>query len=180
MNDILLVNHRPPSHERLKSIMRLPKKEAFALAAKLFEDKTCKATHRFGPDEFASYYQTRRKAEKWLHDKFVALGGKPQTKHPLYFYVHGWDGAPHFWADNITEKIALTDIEPCDISFTFGDSCGAVDNPDMHHFFMKDELTALLSTHGGIENLLAYVTQQIGYGMIEAHVWNDKYFGGDA
>jgi len=154
--------------------MRLTEKEAFALAEKLFEDKTCEATHRFGPNEFANYYQTRLKAEKWLRDKFITLGGKPQTKHPLYFYVHGWDGVPRFWAKNITERILLADIEPCDISFTFGDSCGAVDNPDMH-FFMKDELMELISTHGSIKNLLAHVTKQIGYGMIEAHLWDDKY-----
>ena len=175
IDNIFLVNHRPPSHERLKSIMRLTEKEAFSLAAKLFEDKTCEANHRFGPDEFANYYQTRLKAEKWLHDNFVAFGGKPQTKHPLYFYVHGWDGVAKFWAENITERILLADIEPCDISFTFGDSCGAVDNPDMHHFFMKDELMELVSTYDSIENLLTHITQQIGYGMIETHLWNDQY-----
>ena len=28
---------------------------------------------------------TRRKIERWLHHKFLLLGGKPQTKHPCYF-----------------------------------------------------------------------------------------------
>jgi len=161
--------------------MRLPKEEAFALAEKLYEDKTCEATHRFGPDEFAKYYATRLKAEEWLYDNFVSRGGKPQTKHPLYFYVHGWDLAPRFWAENITEKIALADIEPCDISFTFGDSCGAVENPGMHHFFMKAELLELIHAHKGIVNLLQHVSQKIGYGMIEAHLWADRYVeGGNA
>lgn len=172
---IYLYNHRPRTHARLKSISRLPKEEAFALAAELFADSNCEASHRFGPDEFPQYYETRIKAEAWLHDNFTARGGKPKTKHPLYFYVGDWDLAAKFWADCLTEKIPLDGIAVEDISFTFGDSCGAVDNPDKHYFFMLPELLELIAEHGGIEGLQKYVTDKIGYGMIEAHLWNDEY-----
>ena len=173
MNEIYLLNHRAPSYEPFKSIMRLPKEEAFALAAKLNEDKTCDANDRFGPS-FAEYYETRLRAENWLYENFKGIGGKPQTKHPLYFYVYGWDLASKFWPVNITEKIPLSGIEPCDISFSIGDSC---DEKNRQLPFMKDKLYELISTHGSIEYLLAYVKSQIGYGMIEAQLWNDKYVG---
>jgi len=175
MSELYLVNHRPPKHEPFKNIMRLSKDEAFERAAKLFADNDCKASERFGSSQFPDYYATRIKAEKWLYDNFIKHGGKPKTAHPLYFYVHDWDLATYFWTGGVVEKISLTDIDLCDISFTFGDSCGAVDNPELHYFFMKDELIELVATHGCIENLLDYVKQEIGYGMIEAHLWNDKY-----
>jgi len=147
----------------------------FALATKLSEDKTCSANERFDQDKFTDYYHTRLKAEEWLLNNFTKLGGTPKEKHPLYFYVHGWDLTAQFWPENITEKILLADIDPCDISFTFGDSCGAVDNPDKHYFLLKDELLEMISTHDSIENLIKHVAEKIGYGMIEAHLWNDKY-----
>ena len=176
MSEIYLVNHRPPSHEPFKSIMRLPKAEAFTLAAKLNEDTTCSATYRFGKD-FANYYADRIRAEEWLYSNFTALGGKPQTKHPLYFYVNSCEVADDAWPAEfrLTEKILLASIDSCDITFIFGDSCERLDKPDRLPLFMKDELTALIATHGSIENLQKYVKQQIGYDMIEAHLWSDKY-----
>jgi len=155
--------------------MRLPRDEAFALASKLYEDKTCMANSRFSPDEFANYYDTRLKAEKRLYDKFITLGGKPKEKHPLYFYVHGWDLSKKFWANSVTEKLELDDINASDISFTFGDSHVENDTPERNRLFMKDELLELIPKHGGIEGLLAYVQSQLGYAMIEAHLWNDEY-----
>ena len=175
MRGICLLNHRPHSYTPFKSIMRLPREEAFALAAKLYEDKTCTANIRFGADEFANYYETRLKAEERLYNKFTSLGGKPEENHPLYFYVHGWDLSKKFWADCVTEKLELDDIDACDISFTFGDSHVENDNPENNRLFMKDELMELVAEHGGIEALIAHVKGQLGYGMIEAQLWNDAY-----
>ena len=175
MRGICLLNHRSHSYEPFKSIMRLPRKEAFALAAKLFEDKTCTANSRFESEKFSNYYELRLRAEERLYNKFIAHGGKPQEKHPLYFYVHGWDLSKKFWADSVTERLELDNIETCDISFTFGDSYKEVNNPDKSHFFMKDELMQLIAKHGGIEELIAHVKSLLGYGMIEAQLWNDRY-----
>jgi len=155
--------------------MRLPKEETFTLAAKLYADNDYDASRRFGSTQFADYYETRLKAEKWLYDNFVSLGGKPRTKHPLYFYVHDWDLAAKFWPGAKIVKIPLDGIESCDICFAFGDSCVDVDKLDRQRFFLKDELMELIASHGGIEKLIAYVKQEIGIGMIEAYLWNDKY-----
>jgi len=177
MTKIYLVHYHPPSHEPFKNIMRLSKEDAFALADKLFQDKTCSATVRFGPDNFASYYADRVRAEEWLYDNFTARGGKPVNKHPIYFYVHGNDIADDAWPIDVrlTKKIPLADVDAADICFTFGDTCERLNKPDRMPVIFKDELLALLKQHGSIENLLAFVKEQIGYSMIEAHIWDDKY-----
>jgi len=165
---IYLVNHRVPGHEPFKNIMRLPRAQAFALAGELYYDTP--GSSRFGA-EFENYYSIRQRAEAWLHSDFMALGGQPQTKHPLYFYVHGWGGQDWAWPDKITEKIPLEAIDQADISFIYGDSCGEIDNPARHPMLTKPQLMQQIEVHGGIEGLLANVK----HNMIEAHLRNDKY-----
>ena len=177
-NNIYLVNHRPESCEPLKSIMRLPKKEAFELAEKLHAENPCIAYERFGRKKFRKYYSDRLKTEKWLYKKFIELGGKPQTEHPLYFYVHSWDQVEKFWGLNVVEKITLSDIDRSDVSFTFADSYMEMKhNRNRKDPFLKDQLLEYLSSNDNdVEKLLEYVKEQTGVSMIEAQLWNDKYF----
>lgn len=177
MNDIYLVNFRPPNSDPFGSITRLPEKEALALAQKLREDNPVPGYEdRFGPD-FLSYYHHRMKAEKWLYEEFIALGGKPKTAHPLYFFVH----APHWEVEGDllswkTERIALRDIDICDVSFLFGDSHNEVDKPGRKTLFLKDALLDRVASYDNdIEKLLQYVKTTYGIS-IEAHIWNDEYF----
>ena len=59
MNDIYLVNHRPPNCKPLKSIMSLSKNEAFALAKELHKETViCEAYGRFSEANFEAYYET--------------------------------------------------------------------------------------------------------------------------
>jgi len=154
--------------------MQLPKEEAFALARELYkETAVCEAYGRFSDSNFEQYYETRMRAEKWLYENFIEIGGKPQTKHPIYFYVHSWGLEDKFWETKITERIALSNIDACDISFIFGDSCGEVDRPNRKEPFMKDELMRYIAEHDNdIEKLL----KTARHGMIEAQIWSDKYF----
>lgn len=176
INSIYLVNYRPQNSEALKSITRLPKKEAFALAKKLYEENPLPGYERFGSG-FDSYYTLRMKAEKWLYEEFIAIGGKPQTTHPLYFFVHDWNVVHELWAVKITEKISLNEINIHDISFTFGDSCVMLGNPNQKPPFNKDALMEFIASNdNNIEKLLNNVEQQFGHRVIEAQIWNDKYF----
>ena len=179
MDNIYLVNYRTTNCEPLKSITRLPEKEAFELAEKLYKENPVPGFERFGAG-FESYYYHRIKAEKWLYDEFTAIGGKPQTEHPLYFFVHEWDIVDKLWenkTDKIMKKIALNEIDICDVSFTFGDSCAMLDRPDRKAPFLKDKLQEYIFQNGNdINKLLDNVNQQVGHRVIEAHIWNDKYF----
>jgi len=188
MNSVYLVNHRPQNCEPFKSITQLPLKEALEVANKLFERNKNSGwmVERFGQD-FEAYYKYRIEIEKYLYEKFIELGGKPKTAHPLYFYVHRWSGVEDAWLNNETHKIALSEIDASDISFTLGDTCVETDddycNQTMNRPgfgiepFLKGNFLEVLSLNNNdVEKLIQNVEQQIGYGMIEAQIWNDKYF----
>ena len=66
----------------------------------------------------------------------------------------------------------LKDINELDISFIFGDSCGEVDRPGRNEPFLKDELMRYISSH---DNAIELLLKNVRHGMIEAHLWNDKY-----
>lgn len=177
MNDICLVNFHPQNSDPLMSITRLPENEALELARQLSKQNPVPGyKDRFGTG-FISYFHHRIKTEKWLYKEFISIGGKPQTAHPLYFFVH----APHWnvvgdlklWK---TERIALSKIDICDVSFLVGDSCSEVDKPDRNTLFLKDELLNRISLNGNdVEKFIESVKQKYGIS-IEAHIWNDKYF----
>jgi hypothetical protein len=72
IDDIYLVNYRHAASEPLKSIMQLPKENAFEVAQELYKNSSCRAHRRFGPD-FEFYYTYRLEVEKWLYEKFVSV-----------------------------------------------------------------------------------------------------------
>ena len=178
MNDLTLVNYRTAKCEPLKSITRLPKREAFALAKKIYEENhrdTMDGIKRFG-DEFEFYYHQRIKAEKWLYEEFIARGGKPKTKHPLYFFVHGWNAVEKAWEGKVeyaVTSISLREIDECDVSFVFGDSMVMVDKPD-RKIFLKNDLHKYILSSGSIEKLLDNCFEKFNMRAIEAQIWSDE------
>jgi hypothetical protein len=179
MNELYLVNYRTCKCEPLRSITRLSEEEALEVAKKLYEENPYDGFQRFG-EGFEEYFHNRIRTEKWLYEEFIAVGGKPQTEHTLYFFVHEWDIVEKAWegkAEKAVTRIALSEIDICDVSFTFGDSMFIVDRPDRRPLFLKDKLQEhLLSFENDIDKILDRVNQQIGHRVIEAQVWNDGYF----
>ena len=89
INELYLKHYCHTSCIPYKNICRLPKEEAFALAytmAAESPDETCLT--RFSDSHFESYYTRRMEVDKLLYDNFVALGGKPKEKHPIFFVLH--------------------------------------------------------------------------------------------
>lgn len=77
---IVLVNYCYPDCTPLMNIMRLPKSEAFKLAedlAKKHPETT--AFYRFA--DFDNYYAPRKSQDRYLYDKFVCLGGRPEEAY---------------------------------------------------------------------------------------------------
>ena len=173
-NDIYIVNYRHSNCEPLKSITQLPEDEAFALAKKLYEESPCRAHNRFGPD-FKWYYQHRIRTEAWLYDHFIAIGGKPSIKNPYYFLLDRSDVFDAYFGYGKTIKLALNNIDTCDVSFTFDDSCKMMDAPNRQEPFLKGKLLEYISMNGNsVESFLDSMKDQ--YDCIEAQLWTDKYF----
>jgi len=166
--ELCLVNYRHANSVPLKSIMQLPKEEAFALAKKLYEENPCRAHNRFGPN-FHWYYEHRLRTEQWLHEQFISLGGKPQTQHPFYFVLHSCDEFRAFYNIGKKLQITLVDIDRSHVSFTFGDSCKFMDSPDRQAPFLKDQLLAHIALHGDVETFLRNTKEK--YDCIEAQLW---------
>jgi hypothetical protein len=159
--------------EPAKSITQLPEEEAFALAKKLYDENPCRAHNRFGPD-FAEYYPHRLMTEKWLHNKFISLGGNPQTEHPYYFALQHCDNLfQNFNRGKIT-KIPLNSIDPLDVSFTFGDSVAKMNTPESRDPFLINKLIEYIELGGNdVEKFLDSIKNE--YTLIEAQLWTDKY-----
>lgn len=178
MDDVYIVNYCHPGCEPLKSITRLSEPESFALARELSAKNNGTAFNRFG-DDYKYYYPERMETEKWLYDRFVSLGGKPETEHPYYFVLQGSDFLHEWFGRGKITKIALDVIAEKDISFTFGDSQAMMHKPTRREPFLKSELVELIkSHHGNISELLEEIQSQYKY--MEAQLWTEKYLKKDA
>ncbi|MBP7401063.1 MAG: hypothetical protein KBA30_00440 [Clostridia bacterium] len=172
MRNLYIVNYCHANCSPLQSITRLPESLAFAKANDLSSDNQGTAFGRFA--DFRNYYPKRIRPEKWLYDRFVAMGGKPATRHPLYFVLHGSGYLDEWFGSGIATRLPLEGIDSDHISFTLGDSMSKMDKPERKDPFRKEELFRMIEGHGGdVENLLAAIRESYTY--IEAQLWNDLY-----
>jgi hypothetical protein len=133
------------------------------------------STNAWGLNRFADplYLKQRVRAEAEIHKAFIAKGGKPQIKQPIYFFL-GTNARFEKQKLNKAYKINLDDLESEQISFTYGDSMLAFikenrdqsgsqyQNPLCGEVFRLEELGRVYSSvHFPDENQLA----------IEAQLW---------
>jgi hypothetical protein len=160
----------------LSSITRLPIEDAYSMAKKLSQYTGVSFTSfsRFSEKDFDGYYKKRIRTEQWLYNSFIALGGKPQNAHPLYF-VLGESRYLNDWFENgINTKILLSDIESSDVSFTFGDSMSKMDSEDRMNLFTKESLfNFIYETTNDVSAFLNELNKQNRY--IEVQLWSDVY-----
>lgn len=170
-DELILVNYCYPDCIPLKNIMRLPQKEAFALASEFAESHPeTTAFYRFA--DFENYYALRKKQDEYLYSRFIESGGMPEEKHPLSFVIEGSDYLLDWFGKGTESRLRLQDILPCHISFTAGDS-GAD--------YRKYGNIKLLTMEDIKEQLLKYgnnfdtFMEATGRHYIEAQLWTDKY-----
>ena len=172
MQEIYLVNYCNTNCSPLKSITRLSKPEAFALAKNLSDQYSGTAFGRL--IDFDNYYPRRIQTEQWLYNCFLELGGKPATRHPLYFVLQGSDFLDQWFGKGIVTKLPLSNISSKHVSFTFGDSMAKYDKPERRDPFLKETLLELIDPyHGDVNLFLSSISEQYTY--IEVQLWNDKY-----
>ena len=171
---LYIVNYRHAKSEPLKSITQLPRDEAFKLAEKLYSQSQCRAHRRFGPD-FPSYYEYRLKVEKWLYESFVAIGGRPQTRHPFYFALEACESLQRNFGECEEVRICIDDVDDGDISFTFGDSMAQMETSNMRPLFSKQTLLEYLRAYDNNVSLFLESIKE-PYRCVEAQLWTDRYF----
>ena len=122
MDKLYITHYYFPGTDPWKNIMLLPEKEAFRVAEQLAnEHPNTTSFGRFA--DFVNYYPARKRADDFVRERFIELGGKPKLLHPYSFtlmeceYLREWFNS----SDKIT--FDLEDIPDDQVSFTLGDSC---------------------------------------------------------
>ena len=125
MEKLYITHYYYPGTDPWKNIMLLPEDEAFCKAEELAGlHPNTTSFGRFA--DFANYYPARKKADAFVRERFIQLGGNPKLEHPYSFslmeceYLREWFNS----SDKIT--IDLEDIPDDQVSFTIGDSCAQI------------------------------------------------------
>lgn len=181
-NDLYITNYCDGRCTPFQSISRLSVEAAHALARDLSQHRGDAFTSfsRFGQEDFHGYYEKRLRTEAWLYGKFLSLGGKPQTSHPLYFVLGHSDFLKAWYEDGHETRLRLADIQPNHVSFTYGDSMSQLDKPSRLDPFTKDTLMDFIrKDHNmNVHEFLNALNRDNRY--IEVQLWSDEYVAHNA
>ncbi len=172
MNELYIVNYCNPNCIPLNSITRLTEDEAYKKAKELSDNYNGTSFGRFS--DFINYYPKRIQTEEWLYDSFTKLGGKPETKHPLYFVLQGSDFLDNWFEKGTITRLLLEEISAKHISFTLGDSMAKFNKPERKDLFLKETLYKYIKQfNGDVSVFLNSIKEQYTY--IEVQLWSDRY-----
>ena len=169
MQTINIIHYFYPGTDPWKNIMELPEKEAFRKAAELaaaHPDTT--SFGRFA--DFENYYPDRKKADEYVREAFIRLGGKPKLLHPYSFtldeceYLHKW------FSEGEKLVLDLSDIPDDQISFTIGDSCAQIANGMKPEVLTKEMLMNRIAECGN--SVEAFLKASLGkFAYVEVQLW---------
>lgn len=171
--------------EPFRSLSYLSDDEALALMRSLYRPDAV-YWDRF--EDPAAYLQARRHVEDWLRREFIAKGGRPQERYPVYMVL----GRTQWMQAAVNELTLATTSEievPLalftaeDISFTYPDSMVSAMLayhkdpryylPDYHgKLFTLSEILAVLEEHGLPGGTWGNNLPPDWANYIEAQVWN--------
>lgn len=120
--ELQIVHYYFPNTDPWKNIMLLTEEEAFKVAdrlAKTHPDET--SFGRFS--DFVNYYPARKKADSYVREEFIRLGGNPKLEHPYSFTLGECDYLKEWFKSEDKLVYNLSDIPDEQVSFTLGDSC---------------------------------------------------------
>ena len=170
MDKLFITHYYFPGTDPWKNIMLLPEADAFRVAEELA--KAHPDTTSFGRfADFVNYYPARKRADEYVREKFIQLGGKPKLMHPDSFALMVCEYLRE-WFDS-SDKIIfdLEDIPDDQISFTLGDSCAM-----MIHGMEPDVLTKALlferieACGGSVDT---FIKESLGrYAYVEVQLWD--------
>ncbi|MBR5358384.1 MAG: hypothetical protein IK128_04140 [Clostridiales bacterium] len=170
MDELLITHYFYPGTDPWKNIMNLPEEEAFRVAAELAAKHP--DTTSFGRfADFINYYPNRKRADEYVREEFIKLGGSPKLLHP-YSFVLGESEYLRKWFDtNDKIVLVLTEIPDDQISFTPGDSCALLIHGVRPAVLTKAMLLDGISACGG--SVEEYCKKSLGkYAYIEVQLWD--------
>ena len=164
-----IIHYYYPGTDPWKNIMALPEEEAFRIAAKLAaEHPNTTSFGRFA--DFGNYYPARKRADEFVRNEFIRLGGKPLLPHPYSFTLLECDYLRK-WFD-CKEKIVidLEDVPDDQVSFTFGDSCALLQHGTVPEVLTKGMLLDRINAYEG--SVDAFLKESLGkYAYVEVQLW---------
>ena len=149
--------------------MNLPEEEAFRVAEKLASEHP--DTTSFGRfADFKNYYPDRKRADEFVRDAFIKLGGKPKLLHPYSFVINECEYLRQWFDTNDKIVFDLEDIPDEQVSFTLGDSCALLVHGQVPTVLTKAMLLEGIRTCGSVER---YCQESLGkYAYIEVQLWD--------
>ena len=156
-----------------KNIMLLPKDEAFRVAKELadgYPDTT--SFGRFA--DFDNYYPARKKADEYVRERFIKLGGKPILQHPYAFTLMECEYLRKWFSEGEKLVLTLDEIPDEQISFTIGDSCAQITNGMEPEVLTKEMLTKRIHDCG--DSVESFFMQTLGkFAYVEVQLWYRPY-----
>ena len=170
MDKLYITHYYFPGTDPWKNIMLLPEKEAFRVAEQLAnEHPNTTSFGRFA--DFVNYYPARKRADDFVRERFIELGGKPKLLHPYSFtlmeceYLREWFNS----SDKIT--FDLEDIPDDQVSFTLGDSCALMLHGTEPVVLTKELLLERIEACDG--SVDAFLKSSLGkYAYVEVQLWD--------
>ncbi|MCR5120168.1 MAG: hypothetical protein K6B44_11195 [Lachnospiraceae bacterium] len=170
MDKLYITHYYYPGTDPWKNIMDLPEDEAFRMAeilANAHRDTT--SFGRFA--DFENYYPARKKADAFVREQFVKLGGNPRLQHPYSFTLMECEYLRKWFDSSDKIIIALEDIPDDQISFTLGDSCAMVVHGNEPEVLTKKDLLERIETCNGSTEV--FFKESLGkYAYVEAQLWD--------
>lgn len=166
---LYLVNYCHKNCEPLQNIMRLPKDQAFSLAARFAEaNPNTTAFGRFA--DFQCYYPERLEIDRKLYRRFMELGGRPLEEHPLSFVLQGSEMLDRWFGYGVVTRVPLETVPASQLSFTYGDSMTISKRLGGFTMLTKPELYRRMAEFpGSPQDFVAQINREYSY--MEAQFW---------
>ena len=170
MEKLFVTHYYFPGTDPWKNIMNLPEEEAFQMAAKLASEHP--DTTSFGRfADFKNYYPERKRADEYVREAFINLGGRPKQLHPYSFVLMECEYLRKWFDTNDKIVFDLDDIPDDQVSFTLGDSCALLIHGETPVVLTKEMLLDGIKACGGSTE--KYFKESLGkYAYVEVQLWD--------
>ena len=170
MDKLFITHYYYPGTDPWKNIMNLPEQEAFRAAKELAASHP--DTTSFGRfADFKNYYPNRQKADRYVREAFIRLGGRPRLLHPYSFALMECEYLREWFDSGDRIVMDLSDIPDDQVSFTMGDSCALITHGLEPAVLTKEMLLEGIRACG--DSVDVFLKESLGrYRYVEVQLWD--------